>query len=65
MNKKKASIQTFDHHIISILININPFIDVDVNALNLYGESALSTATYYNQILSVEYLLTNKADPKL
>ncbi|CAF4249168.1 unnamed protein product [Rotaria sp. Silwood2] len=38
---------------------------VDVNALNLYGESALSTATYYNQILSVEYLLANKADPKL
>ncbi|CAF1157560.1 unnamed protein product [Rotaria sordida] len=38
---------------------------VDVNALNLYGESALSTATYYNQVLCVEYLLANKADPKL
>jgi ankyrin repeat protein len=38
---------------------------VDINALNLYGESALSTATYHNQILSVEYLLANKADPKL
>jgi len=38
---------------------------VNVNALNLYGESALSTATYYNQILCVEFLLANKADPKL
>jgi len=38
---------------------------VNINALNLYGESALSTATYYNQILCVEYLLANKADPKL
>jgi ankyrin repeat protein len=41
------------------------FTGIDVNALNLYGESALSTATYYNQILCVEYLLANKADPKL
>ncbi|CAF1015907.1 unnamed protein product [Rotaria sordida] len=40
-------------------------LSVDVNALNLYGESALSTATYYNQVLCVEYLLANKADPKL
>ncbi|CAM4795240.1 unnamed protein product [Rotaria magnacalcarata] len=38
---------------------------IDINALNLYGESALSTATYHNQISSVEYLLANKADPKL
>ncbi|CAF2875102.1 unnamed protein product [Rotaria sp. Silwood2] len=38
---------------------------VDINALNLYGESALSAATYYNQIVTVEYLLANKADPKL
>ncbi|CAF1169522.1 unnamed protein product [Adineta steineri] len=38
---------------------------IDINALNLYGESALSTATYHNQILCVEYLLANKADPKL
>ncbi|CAF3430475.1 unnamed protein product [Rotaria socialis] len=38
---------------------------IDINALNLYGESALSTATYYNQVLCVEYLLANKADPKL
>ncbi|CAF0876526.1 unnamed protein product [Adineta ricciae] len=38
---------------------------VDVNALNLYGESALSTATCHNQILCVEYLLASKADPKL
>lgn len=41
------------------------FIGVDVNALNLYGESALSTATLYNQVLCVEFLLANKADPKL
>ncbi len=40
-------------------------IGVDINALNLYGESALSTATYNNQVLCVEYLLANKADPKL
>ena len=40
-------------------------IDVDINALNLYGESALSTATYHNQMPTVEYLLANKADPKL
>ncbi|CAF0943952.1 unnamed protein product [Adineta steineri] len=39
--------------------------NVDINALNIYGESALSTATYYNQVLSVECLLANKADPKL
>jgi len=38
---------------------------VDVNALNLFGESALSAAVYYNQILCVEYLLANKANPKL
>ncbi|CAF1090244.1 unnamed protein product [Rotaria sp. Silwood1] len=38
---------------------------VDINSLNLYGESVLSTATYYNQITTVEYLLVNKADPKL
>ena len=38
---------------------------IDVDALNLYGESALSTATHYNQILCVEYLLANKANPKL
>ena len=38
---------------------------VDVNALNLLGESALSTATCHNQILCVEYLLANRADPKL
>jgi ankyrin repeat protein len=44
---------------------MSSFVGVDVNALNLYGESALSTATYYNQILCVEYLLANKADPKL
>ncbi|CAF1289936.1 unnamed protein product [Adineta ricciae] len=39
--------------------------NVDINALNLYGESALSTATYHNQLPTVEYLLANKADPKL
>ncbi|UJR36980.1 hypothetical protein I4U23_029688 [Adineta vaga] len=38
---------------------------IDINALNLYGESALSTATYYNQLSTIEYLLANKADPKL
>ncbi|CAF0752162.1 unnamed protein product [Rotaria sordida] len=38
---------------------------VDINALNLYGESALSMATYYNQISTIEYLLANKANPKL
>jgi ankyrin repeat protein len=47
------------------LIRYLSFIGIDINALNLYGESALSTATYYNQILCVEYLLANKADPKL
>jgi ankyrin repeat protein len=50
--------------LLSIRLNIY-LIGIDINALNLYGESALSTATYYNQILCVEYLLANKADPKL
>lgn len=40
-------------------------VDLDINTLNLYGESALSMATYYNQILCVEYLLAHQADPKL
>lgn len=40
-------------------------VDLDINALNLYGESALSMATANNHILCVEYLLANKADPKL
>lgn len=53
------------HIFFSISCTVLSSIGIDINALNLYGESALSTATYYNQILCVEYLLTNKADPKL
>ena len=47
------------------VIRYTSFIGIDINALNLYGESALSTATYNNQLLCVEYLLTNRSDPKL
>ena len=40
-------------------------LDIDVNALNLYGESALSLATLNNQYACVQILLAYHANPKL
>lgn len=52
--------------IVAIALHVDrSHIGVNINALNLYGESALSTAAYHNQIPTVEYLLANGADPKL